>query len=227
MGEADDLPKEGVRNHSDKQLKHLLSFFEVCQTPSLEDREILASKLNLPGKKVLYWFSNEKRKGKKGDQREASQGVSEMEVDDDNRPKRDRKKPLPPDQLLAPNMRHLLKTESIVEYDNSEILDTDQSIDTILLEGIEAVCVGVDLNPNRQRCLLCTFTSSTRGILFKHIRSHGYEPKFCSVNRKESELESKVKGCRKVFTIDSFNLHICTRAHPFSFDLPLTEKAPT
>merc|ERR1712106_143406 len=33
--EADDLPKEGVRNHSDKQLKHLLSFFEVCQTPSL------------------------------------------------------------------------------------------------------------------------------------------------------------------------------------------------
>merc|ERR1711915_376783 len=76
----EDLPKEGTRNHSSKQLELLLSFYEVSKHPTPEQKDILASKVRIDSKKVHYWFSNERRKKRNGN--EMVDSPTPMDVDD-------------------------------------------------------------------------------------------------------------------------------------------------
>jgi len=207
----DEKANEGDRFYSHQQKDSLKQFFGICQYPTPEQRESLAEKLGIKKQKVYYWFDNTRRVLQKQAMRKEAEAMDTIE----GQTKRSRKRPASPG-LLAPKMRHLIKSDLIIEYDNSQIVKSLKTIDELIDEGLP-VCIGVDLNPTRQRCLLCTYTSSLRGNLNKHVRWHGYEPKFCSVPREMSEISPDKKGCRKMFTLDSFDLHTCTAEIPPCF----------
>merc|ERR1712106_386155 len=60
----------------------------------------------------------------------------------------------------------------------------------------------------------CDVSASVRGNLYKHINSHGYNVKFCSNPRENSELSAGNKGCRKIWLEESFEAHRCTYEDP-------------
>ena len=103
----------GSKFHSLPQKELLKQFFSVCQYPTLQQRDVLAEKVGIETKKVNYWFDNNRRLASKNVPRDTSNLLVEG--------KRIRRKPPPPD-LLAPRMRHLFKSDSIIEYDNSLIV---------------------------------------------------------------------------------------------------------
>ena len=219
--EEDEKCKEGDRFYSQQQKDSLKQFFGVCQYPTPEQREILAEKLGIEKKRVYYWFDNTRRViHKQAMRKEVDAGITI-----DGQTKRNRKRPSSPG-LLAPKMKHLIKSDLIIEYDNSLIVKSIKTLKELKEEGLP-ICIGVDLNPTRQRCLLCTSTSSLRGNLNKHVRMHGFEPKFCSAPRSMSNIAPEKKGCRKMFTVDTFDLHTCTDEIPHCFgDEVKPEKKP-
>jgi hypothetical protein len=125
-------------------------------------------------------------------------------------------------------------TSSLPEEDNSEVLtyreedivSSELSLDELTATG-EAVCIGVEMWPELQRCLLCNFSCSFRGNLLKHLRLHGYEPKFCKLPREESQLDKELgaRGCRKLFAAAAFDLHTCDARPPKYFGAERWSKA--
>jgi len=205
----DEKAEQGAKFYSQSQKELLNQVFNICQYPNQEQRQTIADKVGVEARKVYYWFDNSRRVIKNRAMRENRPEGSETPS------KRIRKRP-PSPGLLAPKMQHLLKSDTIIEYENSGILKSTKSIDE-LMQDVEPVCIGVDLNPNRQRCLLCTYTCGFRGNLYKHLRSHGYEYKFCALPRSKTELGPEIKGCRKTYTIDTFDLHTCSKETPHCF----------
>ena len=109
-----------------------------------------------------------------------------------------------------------LGSQMFLEYIEEDILLSETPFDDII-EGGGPVCLGVDINVQNNQCLLCNWSCSFRGNLYKHLRVHGFEPKCCTLTRSQSNLAPETKGCRKTFTQETFNLHTCDNNAPVHF----------
>ena len=208
----------GDRFYTKQQKDLLFSYYNLNTFPSTEHRQTLSDKTGIEPRRVYYWFDNNRRLDKNKQERESR---SSQPVVHGEREKRVRKPRASSPQIFTaskPNSSGLNRGGgAILEYDPSKIVRGDKSVDETLEAG-EAVCIGVDITPQNCRCLLCNYSCSFRGNLYKHLRqSHDFEPKFCALPREKSELDSDAKGCRKTFSIETFDLHTCTADTPTCF----------
>ena len=213
LGE-EERANPGERYYSKEQRELLWSYYNINQFPSTEHREILGQKVGVEQRKVYFWFDNSRRIGKNKTAKVAVAPVNVVE-----REKRIRRpRATTPDFTAskAVSTEAAPKAGTVLEYDLSEIARSSRTLEETLEAG-EAVCIGVDITPNNCRCLLCSYTCTFRGNLYKHLRSHGYEPKFCALPREKSTLGADMKGCRKTFTVDTFDLHTCNDEAPSRF----------
>ena len=75
----------------------------------------------------------------------------------------------------------------------------------------KAVCLGFELDKTTIKCRLCGFMSTIMANLISHIKKvHDidFQLKLCNGS------VSRYRGCRKIFTKDSFDLHTCTLETP-------------
>ena len=100
------------------------------------------------------------------------------------------------------------KSDGEEDEDETPLLD----IVTQMTNDRLGVCVGYEVTDGHNQCNMCDYFCSFRGNLHPHIRSHGITSfEFCKKPREQSTLdESQTRGCRKIFTIDSFQYHTCT-----------------
>merc|ERR1712080_701978 len=97
-----------------------------------------------------------------------------------------------------------------IEYSAEVILQSSISVEeTIQRDG--TICIGVDLTVQDNQCLLCYWSCSFRGNLYKHLKStHGFTAKCCVLPRSPSNLKPEIKGCRKTYPEETFDLHTCS-----------------
>ena len=206
---------KGERFYSKQQRELLWSYFNINQWPTTEHREILGQKVGVDQRKVYFWFDNTRRIGKnKIVKAPVAAPVTIVE-----REKRTRKPRATTPEFLASRVvseATLKAAGTVVEYDVNKITLSSRTLEEVEQAG-EAVCIGVDITSTNCRCLLCNYTCSFRGNLYKHLRAHGLEPKFCALPREKSTLNSEMKGCRKTFTIESFDFHTCNDEPPQCF----------
>ena len=98
--------------------------------------------------------------------------------------------------------------------ENDEETEADL-VDKLLKSGKE-VCLGYDVPGELHQCNFCPYSCPVRGNLYKHIGSHGFqEIKFCKEIRENSKLSDPTqRGCRKIFHLDTYDLHVCTEDDP-------------
>ena len=224
LGEEERAAK-GEKFYSKEQKELLFSYFHLNNSPSKEHQEILGQKTGIDPKRVYYWFDNSRRVQKRAEDRKnvAEKVVEKVEEVREKRARRPPPRSLSPAVSAAPPPPVVTAAGIVAQYAVPEagIARGERSLAAVLASG-EAACVGVDITPQHQRCLLCAYTCSFRGNLLKHLRSlHHIEPKFCAIPRpgKSDLSEDKMaKGCRKTFTIDTFDLHICNEDLPTCFD---------
>ena len=202
------------RRHSPDQLELLRQLFRLTRYPTEAQRAALSEKSGLPMKKIHYWMDNNRRK------LQARQERQQQEEGVEGGLKRSRVKklkyhvPLPP-QKESGNSG---SSGTNLTYRLEDVVRSELTLEEFTATG-DAVCIGVELWPTNQRCLLCSFGCSFRGNLMKHLRLHGFRPKFCKMPREETELEDhlSVRGCRKLFSEESFDLHTCSSRPPQYF----------
>ena len=179
------------RGYSVAQREQLHRVFEVCHHPDRETRDLLAGKLGLDQRRIYFWFCNQRKTREQG--------------------WRPVLHPAGPRRPPAP--------DTVLEFDPAALERSEVTPQEVAAAGLP-LCVGLDLSLTVSRCLLCAYTTTPRGNLFKHLRTHHaerYEPKFCLAPRDNSQLTPGHKGCRKVFTVDTFDLHTCTADPPQYF----------
>jgi len=99
--------------------------------------------------------------------------------------------------------------EQAKEEEVDEEAVTEQTIARDLLASGQSVCVGYEQNDSMSYCNFCSYGCSIRGNMYKHINCHGFrEILFCKGPR--DEVNNLPRGCRMIFTRDSFNLHTCS-----------------
>ena len=213
LGE-EERANPGERYYSKEQRELLWSYYHINQFPSTEHREILGQKVGVGQRKVYFWFDNSRRIGKNKTAKVAVAPVNIVE-----REKRVRRpRATTPDFAASKVVSNEAapKAGTVIEYDVSKITRSSRTLEETVEAG-EPICLGVDITPTNCRCLLCSYTCSFRGNLYKHLRSHGFEPKFCALPREQSTLGADMKGCRKTFTVDTFDLHTCNDEPPTCF----------
>ena len=216
----EERAKPGNKFYSKEQKELLFSYFNIRNTVTKEHQEVLGSKVGIEPKKVYFWFDNSRRIQLKNAQRaKLAEKASEKNVVGE-REKRSRKpRPVSPPLLSTSRVAVVAnnKTGTVLEYDESLITRSSRTVEDILNAGDEALCIGVDISAQHQRCLLCNYSCSFRGNLYKHLRQHNFEPKFCALPRAKSELGPEVKGCRKSFSLETFDFHVCNSEVPQCF----------
>lgn len=213
----DEMPEKGSRHHSPAQVELLQAFFAKCNKPSKEQEAQIAVKLGMETKQIFYWFGKARRKEverKEKALKREEMGLS-VEVHDNEEGNRAARGKKTLGLLMAAPLA-VPSSLSIVEYTEEDVVESPVLIDD-LIQGDGPVCIAVDLNLQNNQCLLCPWSCSFRGNLFKHLRNHGFVPKCCTMSRKPSKLGRGIKGCRKTFTQETFNLHECDRAAPVHF----------
>ena len=211
---TEELSEKGSRYRSPAQIEQLTAFFAVCSRPSKEQEAELGDKLGMDWKQLHDWFGHTRRKEERSSRESVGLRVEVEEEDTEEQRQRAARGQKTLGLLMsAPSAN----TGMYVEYSEDKILPSPASFDDVI-QGGGAVCIGVDINVQKNQCLLCEWSCSFRGNLYKHIRVHGFDPKCCTMPRKESELPKGNKGCRKTFTMESFDLHICTDGHPVHFN---------
>ena len=215
----EERAKPGEKFYSKEQKELLFSYFNIRNTVTKEHQELLGSKVGIETKRVYFWFDNSRRIQLKNAQRSAlAQKTPEKKIVGE-REKRSRKpRPVSP-PLLASSRVAVANNKSgtVLEFDESLITKSSKTVEDILHAGDEALCIGVDINAQHNRCLLCNYSCSFRGNLYKHLRQHDFEPKFCALPRAKTELGPEVKGCRKTFSAETFDLHVCNSEVPQCF----------
>ena len=206
----------GAKFYSKEQKELLWSYYQLSDYPSNEHRDILSSKVGIEPRRVYYWFDNTRRTQNKIKERK-NRSVPSV-TDGGNKRIR---KPRASSPVIQTKPRVVSSISrgmgTVVEYDESQIIRGEKTVEETVEAG-EAVCIGIDITPSHCRCLLCNYTCNFRGNLYKHLRqAHDFEPKFCAAPRSKSELAPDVKGCRKTFSIDTFDLHTCTDQIPTCF----------
>ena len=106
--------------------------------------------------------------------------------------------------------------EEVKEEDaNEEIEQTELDLAAEMTAAGKAVCVGYEINENLSQCTLCNYSCPVRGNMYKHLGSHGMRSiRFCKEAREKSELPEDTKGCRKIFTKETYDRHVCTEDGP-------------
>ena len=214
--------KPGEKFYSKEQKELLFSYFNIRNIVTKEHQEVLGARTGIDPKRVYFWFDNSRRtqlkNAKRAEQKVQSSAHSEAHSAGGEREKRQRRPrpaspPLPTVRTVVANN----KSGTVLEYDESLITRSSRTVEDIISAGDEALCVGVDLSAQHQRCLLCNYSCSFRGNLYKHLRQHNFEPKFCALPRAKTELGPEVKGCRKTFSLETFDLHYCNADVPQCF----------
>ena len=186
---------EKERGFHPLQRVHLHSVFELTWHPTQAQKRTMNDKLGVPLNNLRYFFDNNRRK------------VLRLQ-------EKGEKKNLP---KLKPRKTVLReKATGILTYKESDLRKSKVTLEEHIESG-EAICIGVNLNSEERRCLLCDFKCSLRLKFAAHLRSHRFEPKFCGFYREQGELEVHQKGCRKHFSEDTFDEHTCVPNPPVFF----------
>ena len=86
-----------------------------------------------------------------------------------------------------------------------------------------AVCLGFEVDTTTMKCRLCGFIPTVKANLNSHItKVHciNFKLKLCKSGREKyfqpnlGQFEQRYRGCRKIFTEESFDLHTCTSETP-------------
>jgi hypothetical protein len=103
-------------------------------------------------------------------------------------------------------------SEGSEESDDDSERETEQDIAEELISQGKPVCIGYEVTDGHSACNFCDFFCTFRGNLHPHLRCHGFiDFEFCKKKRLKSTLdEDQTRGCRKIFTSDSFESHTCT-----------------
>ena len=219
---AEDLPAPGAHQHSPAQVAIMRAYFAKEPRPSKDQEKAMSETLSMDFMKIRWWFQKERKKVE--DRREKLNLDIDMNdqfglIEDR---KRERKPVVDETAKRGGNTLGLLMaapslgSQMFLEYTEEDIQLSETPFDDIV-EGGGPVCLGIDLNVQNHQCLLCSWSCSFRGNLYKHLRLHGFEPKFCSLTRSQSNLAPETKGCRKTFTQETFNLHVCDDKAPVHF----------
>ena len=211
---SEDLPAPGAHQHSLAQVTIMRAYFAKEPRPSKEQEKAMSETLSMDFMKIRWWFQKERKKV------EDARNRLNIDVNNDDvglfeeRKTRERKPETTKRglRMAAPS----LGSQMFLEYTEEDILLSETPFDDIV-EGGGPVCLGVDINAQNNRCLLCNWSCSFRGNLYKHLRVHGFEPKCCTLTRSQSNLAPETKGCRKTFTQETFNLHTCDNDAPVHF----------
>ena len=217
----DEMSGPGERYYSKDQKDLLFSYFHISDHLLNNDhREILSQKTGIEPRRVYFWFDNTRRiysNKKKKESVPAPVSSAPLAERRSRRPRAMSPEFVASSVSSTRESQYLGRGSTVVEYDESKIVKCDESLEEVTESG-EAVVIGVDINPNNCRCLLCHYSCSFRGNLYKHLRqAHQLEPKCCTLPRDKSELGAEAKGCRKTFTIESFETHVCNDSVPKCF----------
>ena len=220
---AEDLPAPGAHQHSPAQVAIMRAYFAKEPRPSKEQEKAMSETLSMDFMKIRWWFQKERKKV------EDARDRLKIDVNNDDlslfeeRKTRERKNlSFNETSKRGRNTFGLLMaapglgSQMFLEYTEEDILLSETPFDDIV-EGGGPVCLGVDINVQNNQCLLCNWSCSFRGNLYKHLRLHGFEPKCCTLARSQSDLAPETKGCRKTFTQETFNLHTCNDEAPVHF----------
>ena len=216
----EERAKPGEKYYSKQQKELLFSYFNIRNTVTKEHQELLGFKVGIEPKRVYFWFDNSRRIQLKNAQRaKLAEKTPDKNVvgEREKRSRKPRAVSPPPMSTSRSAVIANNKSGTVLEYDESLIIRSSRTVEDILNAGDEALCIGVDISPQHQRCLICSYSCSFRGNLYKHLRQHDFEPKFCALPRAKTELGPEVKGCRKSFSLETFDLHVCNSEVPQCF----------
>ena len=174
------------KGYHPSQIKELMKVFALTWHPSVPQKLILEEKLGVPFTKLRYWFDNNRRRVLKLQERKKNEVV-----------KLEKSRPRSvPDQRLE-------NKYSSTDPDKQSCLSR---VNQLTAEG-EPVCIGSESDISY--CNICRFTCPSRGNLYTHLSLHGLEYKFCS-----SRTQGPGNGCRKIFTPETFDKHVCSDDAP-------------
>ena len=107
---------------------------------------------------------------------------------------------------------NLEESESEEEEEEERDADAEVNIANDLTKKRQPVCLSQTLPSELTECLFCGNIQNFRGNMLTHLKQHGfYESIFCKTLRDKSELpEGYNKGCRKLYTVKSYEFHTCT-----------------
>ena len=213
---AEDLPLPGQHTHSPAQVAIMRAYFAKEPRPSKEQEEAMSEILCMDRMKIRWWFQKERKKVEEKMNRLNLVSKNDGPGFAEERKTRERKIGTVSYNEKAMKDRSNLGNQIVLEYSEEDIQLSETPFDDIV-EGGGPVCIGVDFNPQNNQCLLCNWSCSFRGNLLKHLRLHGFEPKCCTLGRSLSNLAPETRGCRKTFTQETFNLHICDNNAPAHF----------
>merc|ERR1712083_705947 len=188
---AEDLPAPGAHQHSPAQVAIMRAYFAKEPRPSKDQEKAMSETLSMDFMKIRWWFQKERKKVE--DRKEKLNLDIDMNdqfglIEDR---KRERKPVVDETAKRGGNTLGLLMaapslgSQMFLEYTEEDIQMSETPFDDIV-EGGGPVCLGIDLNVQNHQCLLCSWSCSFRGNLYKHLRLHGFEPKFCSLTRSQS-----------------------------------------
>ena len=205
------------KGYNPAQSLYLNQVFELTWHPTVEHKTIMSEKLGVPFEKLRYWFDNNRRKFLKlvhrGENLDSTAYRRHAGRDGEGfiSPRPEKSKVSRPDKSnSAP------RSSKIVNYLRKKIKASEDSLDEVIESGV-AICIGVALDKRTAKCLLCPSEFDDMGDLTTHLNGHKFKGKFCKVYREQGDLEVRYRGCRKVFSEETFNDHHCTSKPPVYF----------
>ena len=210
------------KGYTPDQTKCLKQVFELTWHPSATQKSVLAEKLGIPLENIRYWFDNNRRKFIKlvsrGEQldsiawrREQNGGMSPRVENEGSihRFRSPRKEKLNAEEKIP-------RSSKIINYVRKKIKTSEDSLDEVIESG-KVLCIGVALDKDTAACLLCPLEFDNIEDLTSHLADHKFKAKFCNAYREQGDLELRYKGCRKVFSVETFNDHHCSSEPPVRF----------
>ena len=198
------MPKE--RGYHPAQRAWLAQLFELTWHPTTAQKQIMQDKLGVPMSNIRYFFDNNRRRVLRLQEQATNKATTHAR--------------LKPRKAV---LREKGAVVGVLTYRECDLRRSRVSLDEHIESG-EPICIGVNLNPEERRCLLCDFKCGPRLKFAAHLRSHRFEPRFCGSYRDNGDLQSTQRGCRKHFSEDTFDEHFCSSRPPVFFKAPVNQR---
>ena len=227
------------KGYNPAQTEQLMKVFQLTWHPTIPQKQIMSEKLNIAMENLRYWFDNNRRKFLRVQAREQARSGKKSTGSHNASMGRGRREIVKPvkysEPVKTPTKRIHNNRATIANEDSAESEDdssassseeeeeeeqTEEFYPELALaaklesEG-QAVCVAYETSELLSQCTFCNYSCPVRGNMYKHVGAHGFtDIRFCKEARDQSHLLEGARGCRVVYTAQTFDMHWCRAEAP-------------